>query len=389
MPNLTMNIYMHSLNTAGYAKWLSLLFTVLLSGISVNSQAEQADDKNWYEIELLIFSNNDVAASEEENWPMFRETWSNQASWELIPAAPEAELGDMLDLTLIDRSGEIQTLAESDLLNQPDPVPATPDATGNSNSETEKDAFPHFDQIREEDLQLADIAEKLAKSNDFHLLLHTGWRQQVVKDAGEQPVYLDESVSSYVIDPLKNALEKTPEEEILNTLLEESGGGAQAGQDSAESSTTNSSEQLENDIPVGPKLSVIHGTASIRMSRFLHFSLDLVYRATEQDKSTLVTSSLAEMFPMIGTNETETPKAKPDSATEELASLNSLPLNGFNLKTSRRIKTNELHFFDHPRYGVIVRLIPWKPPEITPEELLPQQTPLGSSAKQFQLGFMD
>jgi len=55
---------------------------------------------------------------------------------------------------------------------------------------------------------------------------------------------------------------------------------------------------------------------------------------------------------------------------------NSQP--AFELIETRRIKSNVLHYFDHPRFGMIAKVTPYIPPEeeITDEEVELQETPV-------------
>jgi hypothetical protein len=55
---------------------------------------------------------------------------------------------------------------------------------------------------------------------------------------------------------------------------------------------------------------------------------------------------------------------------------NSQP--AFELTETRRIKSNVLHYFDHPRFGMIAKVTPYIPPEadITDEEEQQQETPV-------------
>ena len=409
-----------------------LIVFIIFSWFSLNVLADENEDQDkWYEIEILIFSNQNVSRENEENWAVFKESWAQSPTWELLPALPEAELPDMLDMTVLDRSGEIRTLAESraELAEQENntginagieeeqinaPTPETANAPIDENTivdaeevlpETENRDFPHFEQVAEEDLQLVGLAEKLAKANEYNLLLHTGWRQPVKKGAEMTPVYLDESISSYQADedPEDAQVQQSKEEKILNALLQESQRSSDeftrdAPLDSAEGNAQNNDNVSISTTPVntadqiyGPDLSIIHGTANLRLSRFLHFGLNLVYRAPEREKVNLDQRTLSELFPMMGSTTSK--------GDEEVASMEKLeileetqaapPLNGYELKITRRVKSKELHFFDHPHFAAIVRLIPWEPPEIDAEQL-PQQSGFssskGRSVNQFKFG---
>lgn len=75
----------------------------------------------------------------------------------------------------------------------------------------------------------------------------------------------------------------------------------------------------------------IEGTLRISRSRYLHADIDLLYRI-EKNKSSLLTS---------------------DQSIER-----------FRMTQSRRLRSKEIHYFDHPKFGLILRVIPVKIEEI-------------------------
>lgn len=83
------------------------------------------------------------------------------------------------------------------------------------------------------------------------------------------------------------------------------------------------------------------GTLAFRRARFLHLDIDLTL------------------------NESPVTYAYSDSDMVQPTS--------YRLHQTRRIKTEELHYFDHPRFGVLIKVIPLTPPE--PEIVLPEAGP--------------
>jgi len=41
------------------------------------------------------------------------------------------------------------------------------------------------------------------------------------------------------------------------------------------------------------------------------------------------------------------------------------------LKQQRRMRSKEIHYFDHPRFGVVALITPYKSPQATPETDIP------------------
>lgn len=68
----------------------------------------------------------------------------------------------------------------------------------------------------------------------------------------------------------------------------------------------------------------LNGTFKFYLSRFLHVELNVAYQ--------------------------------PASGSPEAASINGLPT--FVINEQRRIKSNEMNYFDHPKFGVLVRVTP-------------------------------
>lgn len=84
---------------------------------------------------------------------------------------------------------------------------------------------------------------------------------------------------------------------------------------------------------------VIDGSLKIRSSLYLHVDLDMVlFRQPPEKEPDLQEATLAAEEAM-------------DDAVAELQ-----PVDYVRLTESRRIKLNELHYFDHPMFGVIVQV---------------------------------
>ena len=96
---------------------------------------------------------------------------------------------------------------------------------------------------------------------------------------------------------------------------------------------------VETEIEIG-KRNRVQGWVRLIRERFLHLDVDLFLTATRGQAA-----------------------AGADTR---------LPL--FELNEKRRIRSGELHYFDHPRFGVIARVAPYRPPE-TPEDT-PAETPV-------------
>jgi hypothetical protein len=74
-----------------------------------------------------------------------------------------------------------------------------------------------------------------------------------------------------------------------------------------------------------------HGTVRVHLSRFLHITLDVTYQGT----------SAATPPPSAGDGLEEIPLAPQ-----------------YRMRATRSARSNELHYFDHPAFGVLVRVTP-------------------------------
>jgi hypothetical protein len=75
------------------------------------------------------------------------------------------------------------------------------------------------------------------------------------------------------------------------------------------------------------------GTIRVHLSRFLHITLDLTYQASAQS--------------------TATPAAAASDGLDELVLAPR-----YHLKATRSARSGELHYFDHPAFGALVRVTP-------------------------------
>jgi hypothetical protein len=108
--------------------------------------------------------------------------------------------------------------------------------------------------------------------------------------------------------------------------------------------------QGDTDAPGAPLPgTTLDGTVSISRGRYLHFGADLVLEKPLAESA--VTAAAAD------------PNAVP--AEQPVGPVR------FRLDDSRRVRSNEVHYLDHPRFGIITIITPYE----VPEEKTEQQTP--------------
>jgi hypothetical protein len=93
----------------------------------------------------------------------------------------------------------------------------------------------------------------------------------------------------------------------------------------------------------------LEGSVGVTLGRFLHFRTDLYYRE-----------------PLLGSRPLDRAQPPPGvaPAPDGGPTLRDLSTAGFmQIRESRRMRSGELHYLDHPKLGVLVRIEPFVPPQ--------------------------
>jgi hypothetical protein len=112
----------------------------------------------------------------------------------------------------------------------------------------------------------------------------------------------------------------------------------------------------------GERIPTLEGTARLHRARYLHLELDLRY--FRPDLSAL------QPTPAATPSEPEAPAGPPGAGAEPTEGLQqptpreTVPMY-FRLTESRRMRSREIHYFDHPYFGVIALITPYEPPKAT------------------------
>jgi len=105
-------------------------------------------------------------------------------------------------------------------------------------------------------------------------------------------------------------------------------------------------EQVSDAAAVPPSPSwLLNGEIGLAQSRYLHLDVDLVYQVN-------------------------TPV---DQSQEEPAIGDTVITHNYRLHQSRRIRSANLFYFDHPRFGMVARVSPYTPPPPPPPLPAPPQ----------------
>lgn len=179
---------------------------------------------------------------------------------------------------------------------------------------------PAYQILDSDALQLTDAAKKLRRSSRFTTLLHIAWQQPTYDRKQAQPIFFMEGMDVPLPD---NVNSKT-----------------------------------------GPPNPRFVGTITLSVERYLHLAANLLYRQSVTRHLAIPVSDLDlwydRPYPTL---------SEPQGPAYRLESWQAM--RGFQLRESRRMRSGEIHYLDHPFMGLVVMITPVELPE-TAEEI--QQT---------------
>ena len=176
-----------------------------------------------------------------------------------------------------------------------------------------------YQMLSGDQLKMDAFDGRLVRAADFTPLIHAAWRQPAFPRGVSMPLRIHWEQEVPEEAPL-------PEEEALITppQMPESGDDAEEVSDTPSPSLT--------------------GTLTVSVNRYLHLDVDLYYQPEVADDEEAGTFNLFDMFA-----EEETPRV-------------------YRMHQSRRMRSSEIHYLDHPRFGLIVQVTPYEYPRKVEEE---------------------
>jgi len=185
------------------------------------------------------------------------------------------------------------------------------------NIENTDEPVAAFQQLAPETLNLAETANKLIASRRYRIITLQGWQQPVKQRNEAEAIHLTDKKIE-IIDTESNPVIAGNGEVILNPPL-------QAGIETTDIQTIDEAELISEEVPAR-----IDGTVKVSLSRYLHMVLKLNY----YNPDVYLTEQIALQ--------------KPDE----------ILINTFVMNQSRRMRSKEIHVFDHPYFGVITTITP-------------------------------
>lgn len=183
---------------------------------------------------------------------------------------------------------------------------------------------PAYQILGDDALQLTDAVKKLQRSSRFTPLLHIAWQQPTYNRQQAQPIFFMEGMDK--------------------PLSVEAGGKV-------------TPEAGDN---IGPPNPLFVGTVTLSVERYLHLAADLFYRQPVTQHLAIPISDLDLWY------DRPYPTLKePQGPAYQLKSWQAM--RGFQLKESRRMRSREIHYLDHPFMGLVVVITPVELPEAAEE----------------------
>ncbi len=319
------------------------LFLCVFTSFTVVSANE--DPKKWYEIEVILFSTITPDNFESE-------------TWQIDPGHPNLK-------------NNIALYSPAEFLLEEYPENITHYLIEAEFEDDNKNTFKKY-------------VSKLARSSKYQLLLHRAWRQPVDKKAvslidkpDTAPVFDIEHLSPNQETP-EFVEEQSPEEQLFAALLKEE---TEEFQQPAYVMREWDPIEAFDDVPViptsqptilsyeGPPQHLVYGNTTLNKGRYLHLSVDFLFRGEPYtptpEEIPLIGALGAEMFL---DNPVNTNTAEKMDDTETVGEIPAVdippPITGFRIKDSKRVRLNQIYYFDHPLFGAIVRVIRYTPPKI-------------------------
>ncbi|WP_144395226.1 CsiV family protein [Pleionea sediminis] len=329
----------------------SILKKCVFAGVVINCliasaplMAQSSDDEpRWFDVEVIIFKNL-RGNIEEELWPD-----------KLAIEYPES-IYDIITHKLYPNSAQLPQSSGSHSQDNPQsstqlPANSTPVAGEQTDS---------FILLGDEELQLKNIEGSLSRSSQYRPLVHFAWRQPVHKKS-EAPWVRIVGGKNYD-DTFDHEGNLKAEGTQLNRY--------QFDANSPNNTSMNSQEDNMATINKHPAVPEIDGALRIYLERYLHINTKLFLRIPGREEVDLndlnsnLSSSLLQLTDdgVMSSNYESNFGWTFDSSNwfdQKQKTTTVEKLLNYDLSQSRRVRSEEVHYFDHPLYGVIIQIRPY------------------------------
>jgi len=286
---------------------------ILLLGLSVNSPAATSNNEDERWYEIEIIIFENLD-----------QAGMSTESWPKNPGMPNFE--NVIELM----PAEVSTLEDNninlDKIFSSEPVIPVDPAITEEPAIAESPLPEPYQLLANNELNLTSQEIKLSTSEKYYPLLHIAWRQPVLSRENAKAVHIYSNMEQSQTDVIQSSPETLAIPPMNEFFMYQ--------------------ESPDSELP----LNVIDGTIKITRGKYLHMETDILYRIQPEGNNE---------FNIFGFR-------KEDQA-----------LTVFRMQDSRRMRSGELHYFDHPLIGMIAIITPYQLPEqqIDETETIPLDEP--------------
>ena len=349
-----------------------LIVTAIAAALPSVPRAQDKDKEEltWYAVEIIVFERTSEVGRNAEAWPT-------------EPGLPK--LADALELSIEGLAPEELEAAPPDDTRDANQTDTQDNSQAETIAETGAGAarpglLPRAFQLTPpEELRLTDAWKSLEKSSAYRPLLHIGWIQPGFPAEEARLVHVRNDngalgAISMNADPDADPDAHPDADSNADADTETTDGSAADG--SAAEETVPAFDGGAGDAPTlssridfarDPSQVAIDGTLRVHRARYLHVQADLLYyRPLDDDGNTPVSTE-------DGPTTIPAPDSPDTAFIEQLLAEEDVAPRLFRLTESRRMRSRELHYLDHPLFGVLVEAWPVELPELPVEAALPPE----------------
>ena len=304
---------------------LSALAAVTMGLLAApRAQAQSQNEMTWYAIEIIVFERTSELGRNAEVWPA-------------DPGLPK--IADAVELS---REGLVPEEPPGELPNGrvSDAAPATESMAPPSALKPRA-----FQLLPPEEYRLMDAWNRLNKSSAYRPLLHIAWIQPGFASEDARMVHVRNSNAALGTIATPIAAPINGDDGTLPVFDEPD-----------YAPTLSARIQVARD----PGRAALDGTLRVHRARYLHVKADLLYyRPLDSDAN-------APTPPGSDTAGLPLPDSPDTALIEQLLAEEDTATRLFRLTESRRMRSAELHYLDHPLFGMLVEAWPVELPEEAP-----------------------
>ncbi|NKF52438.1 hypothetical protein G3R49_17900 [Shewanella sp. WXL01] len=338
-----------------------------MTGLSLLCSPLTVQAKTWFEVEVFVFERQGQPNTEQWDEDAPAKPISSRAIDLISPVITTDITGVALGLAGCDSNDWLndnpdcqQQFNSQSQKSHPGVVPVTIAA------ETEQTAYLGDEPLllAQSQSQFADVITTVSKEPGVKPLLHLTWQQDMQSKRRSKPVRIfagkdfSEEYSyhgEHVVKQPESQIEEPEVSEVNNTSQPAQFGEFGSFGSIEQTETTDSSTAHNQFGSFGQLFSLeeqtkpvweLDGTINIYLSHYLYIEHDLGLR-----KPTRIEQSLSDFGSLTSYGYSQEQQAGDQTNVELVPFLQTIPM-----KQNRRVRSGEVHYFDHPQMGIVMQI---------------------------------